>query len=170
MPSWLGGCARLPRVSSGAGAPECEGLVTRSKYTGQKIRVVTAEIRRDGRYLITQRQPHATLPLLWEFPGGKVAENEDSAGALQRVMRDRLDVRCDVGELVMEVVHEYEHYSVDMRVYRCTIPDDEELRAARVHAFRWVAPSDFAAYTFPGADEATIAKLLELDEGPLDVH
>ena len=36
------------------------------KYTGQKIRVVTAEIRRGGRYLITQRLPTSTLPMLWE--------------------------------------------------------------------------------------------------------
>jgi len=131
---------------------------------------VTAEIRRDGRYLITQRQPTATLPLLWEFPGGKVAEEEDSEHALARVVNERLGVNCAVGDLVMEVVHEYEHYSVDMQVYRCEIPIEQEIRAERVHAFRWVAPSEFSAYTFPGADEATITKLLELDEDELDVH
>ena len=46
------------------------------KYAGQKIRVVTAEIRRDGTYLITQRLPSSILPLLWEFPGGRVREGE----------------------------------------------------------------------------------------------
>ncbi len=142
----------------------------RLKYRGQKIRVVTAEIRRDGRYLITQRQPTATLPLLWEFPGGKVGEDEDSEEALARAVNERLGVQCEVGDLVMEVVHEYEHYSVDMQVYRCEIPIEMEIRAERVHAFRWVAPSEFSAYTFPGADEATITKLLELDEDELDVH
>ena len=142
----------------------------RLKYTGQKIRVVTAEIRRDGRYLITQRQPTATLPLLWEFPGGKVGADGEPEDALKRVVLERLGVRCDVGELVMEVVHEYEHYSVDMQVYRCDIPVDEEIQALRVHAFQWVAPSEFSAYTFPGADEATITMLLELDDDDLDVN
>ena len=38
------------------------------------IRVVAAVIEHDGHYLITQRRPNAVLPLLWEFPGGKVEE------------------------------------------------------------------------------------------------
>ena len=38
------------------------------------IRIVTARIERDGRHLITQRNPHAVLPLLWEFPGGWVED------------------------------------------------------------------------------------------------
>jgi 8-oxo-dGTP diphosphatase len=144
--------------------------VGRLKYIGQKIRVVTAEIRREGRYLITQRQPTATLPLLWEFPGGKVGRNEEPEEALARLLTERLGVDCEVGELVMEVVHEYEHYSVDMQVYRCEIPIEQEIKAKRVHAFRWVAPADFSAHTFPGADEETISKLLELDEDEFDVN
>jgi len=39
-----------------------------------RIRVVAAMIEKDGKYLITQRRPTATLPLLWEFPGGRVEE------------------------------------------------------------------------------------------------
>ena len=140
------------------------------KYTGQKIRVVTAEIRRDGRYLITQRQPTSTLPLLWEFPGGKVADDEEPSEALARVVGERLGAACTVGDLVMEVVHEYEHYSVDMQVYRCEIPVTEDISAVRVHSYEWVAPADFSAYTFPGADEATITKLLDLDESSFDVN
>ena len=31
-------------------------------------RVVSAEISRDGKYLISQRSMKAVLPLLWEFP------------------------------------------------------------------------------------------------------
>ena len=40
----------------------------------RKIRVVAAQIEHDGRYLITQRKPTSSLPLLWEFPGGRVAK------------------------------------------------------------------------------------------------
>ena len=36
------------------------------------IRVVAAVLEDAGRYLITQRRPTAVLPLMWEFPGGKV--------------------------------------------------------------------------------------------------
>jgi len=40
----------------------------------RQIRVVAAQIERDGKYLITQRKPSSSLPLLWEFPGGRVEE------------------------------------------------------------------------------------------------
>ena len=48
------------------------------------IRVVAAIIERNGRYLITQRRPAAVLPLLWEFPGGRVEDAESDRDALRR--------------------------------------------------------------------------------------
>ena len=135
-----------------------------AKYAGQKIRVVTAEVRRDGCYLITQRLAKSTLPHLWEFPGGKVPPGENSEDVLVRLLRDKLGVTAEVGELVMEVVHEYDHYTVDMQVYRCEIPEDEEVQLVKVQAARWVAPSEFGDYEFPGADESTISSLLDLDD------
>jgi 8-oxo-dGTP pyrophosphatase MutT (NUDIX family) len=42
----------------------------------QTIRVVAAVMAKDDRYLVTQRRPTAVLPLLWEFPGGKVEAGE----------------------------------------------------------------------------------------------
>src|SRR5580704_15080974 len=72
------------------------------------IRVVAAVIERDGRYLITQRRPAAVLPLLWEFPGGRVEESETDAAALKREVRHRLGVEIDVGQLISFVSHPYE--------------------------------------------------------------
>ncbi len=49
------------------------------------IRVVAAVIEREGRYLITQRNAGAVLPLLWEFPGGRV-EPEETAYDVHMMM------------------------------------------------------------------------------------
>ena len=135
----------------------------RKKYIGQKIRVVTAEIRRDDQYLITQRLAKSTLPLLWEFPGGKVPEGDQPEDVLRSLLREKLGVAAEVGDLVMEVVHEYEHYAVDMQVYRCDVGEDEEIRCLGVADARWVSPSEFSEYEFPGADEETISQLLDID-------
>ena len=54
----------------------------------RRIRVVGAMIEKDGRYLITQRSPTASLPLLWEFPGGRVEEGETDEAALARVANE----------------------------------------------------------------------------------
>jgi 8-oxo-dGTP diphosphatase len=65
---------------------------------GPRIRVVSAEIERSGHYLITQRRPDAVLPLLWEFPGGRVREGEDDAAALVRTLQSRVGLDVVVGE------------------------------------------------------------------------
>ena len=62
------------------------------------IRVVSAAISQDGRYLITQRKASAVLPLLWEFPGGRVELGVDDAGALARELHYRLGIEAEVGE------------------------------------------------------------------------
>ncbi len=125
----------------------------------RSIRVVAAVIANEGRYLITQRRPTAVLPLLWEFPGGKVEANESDADALRREVRHRLSVEIEVGELISFVSHPYEFYVVDLYLYECRVTGGE-LRAMMVHDFRWVTSEEFDRYPFTPADEASMNKLL----------
>ena len=125
------------------------------------IRVVSAEIQRDGRYLLTQRAAKAVLPLLWEFPGGRVREGESDEDALIRSVRYRDGVALSVEGKVLEVKHSYPDYDVVMVVYRCSI-GEESPYAATVQSVAWVSPDAFGDYPFPGADQKTVAKLLEL--------
>jgi 8-oxo-dGTP diphosphatase len=128
---------------------------------GRTIRVVAAVIDDGGRYLITQRRPTAVLPLLWEFPGGRVEESETDATALLREVRHRLGVAIQVGQLISFVSHPYERYTVDLYLYDCKITEGEPKPLA-VHDFRWVKSSEFDKYPFTPADEASMNKLLGL--------
>lgn len=123
------------------------------------IRVVAALAERGGKYLITQRRPTAVLPLLWEFPGGRVEEGEDDATALRREMGIRLGADVEVGQLISFVSHPYEHYTVDLYLYECTLRS-ERLEARAVNSFRWVASSEFDQFQFTPADESSMNKLL----------
>lgn len=125
------------------------------------IRVVAAVIERDGRYLITQRRPAAVLPLLWEFPGGRVEESETDAAALKREVRHRLGVEIEVGQLISFVSHPYERYVVDLYLYECRIQSGE-LSPLAVNAFKWVTSAEFDRYPFTPADEASMNKLLDV--------
>lgn len=127
-----------------------------------EIRVVSAEIQRDGRYLLTQRSAKAVLPLLWEFPGGRVREGETDAAALVRSVRHRVGVEVVVEGKLLEVRHSYPDYDVVLAVYRATV-GEEHPYAATVNAVDWVSPDAFGDYPFPSADQKTVAKLLELD-------
>jgi 8-oxo-dGTP diphosphatase len=123
------------------------------------IRVVAAVVERDGKYLITQRRASAVLPLLWEFPGGRVEEGETDAQALRREVLHRLGVEVDCRELISFVSHPYDHYVVDLFLYECALLG-ADLRPLAVTDYRWVASSDFDQYTFTPADEASMSKLL----------
>ena len=122
------------------------------------IRIVAAEIERGGAFLITQRRAEAALPLLWEFPGGRVQPGETDSEALRRSILARLGVDTQVGHRVLHVSHSYDGYTLDMVVYRCAVVGEPQ--AVRVRDLAWVRPEDFGRYTFPGADQQTVDALL----------
>lgn len=125
------------------------------------IRVVAAVIEKDGMYLITQRRPSAVLPLLWEFPGGRVEDGESDGDALRREVQHRLAVEIEPGQLISFVSHPYEHYVVDLYLYECRLASGEPSEK-NVHAFKWVTSSEFDQYPFTPADELSMNKLLGL--------
>lgn len=126
------------------------------------IRVVAAVIAREGRYLITQRRPTAVLPLLWEFPGGRVELDEKDADALRREVKHRLGVKVEVGSLISFVSHPYERYTVDLHLYECRIVEGDPTEQ-NVLAFRWVTSTEFDSYPFTPADEISMSKLLGVE-------
>lgn len=135
--------------------------MTSQSGSERTIRVVAAVISKDGRYLITQRRPTAVLPLLWEFPGGRVEDGESDTGALKREVAHRLSVDIRVGQLISFLSHPYERYDVDLYLYECRIVSGE-LVALNVHDYRWVTSAEFDKYPFTPADEASMNKLLGL--------
>lgn len=134
-------------------ARHAERLMNEAK----RIRVVAAVIRQDGKYLITQRRESASLPLLWEFPGGRVESGESDAEALGREFRERLgqDIRLEVGKPVAFRRHDYEGYSVELVLYEAELVEGS-LEPKRVKEYRWVPADEFEQYPFPPADRQTL--------------
>jgi len=124
------------------------------------VRVVAAVIERDGKYLITQRRDNAVLPRLWEFPGGRVEEDESDEVALHREVKGRIGVDVTVTRKLAERHHSYEKYDVHLTLYACTLPEDAQPTALLVRDARWVTSEEFVNYPFPPADQATMDKLL----------
>jgi 8-oxo-dGTP diphosphatase len=123
--------------------------------TPRSIRVVAAVIQQDGKYLITQRRENASLPLLWEFPGGRVEPGETDLQALQREFKERLGAEVEVGKPVAFRRHDYEGYTVELVLYEATLRTPD-LQAMRVKDYRWVEVDEFSQYPFPPADRGTL--------------
>lgn len=127
-----------------------------------RIRVVIAEIERHGRFLITQRRERAVMPLLWEFPGGRVQPGEGDHQALARSIRERLGVEIVIEELTLQTEHAYDEYVVVLASYRAAVIGEPQNHKVRAHC--WVAPDEFDQYPFPDADQSTVDALLR---GPI---
>lgn len=115
-------------------------------------------VEREGRYLITQRRATALLPLLWEFPGGRVESGETDQAALKREIAERLEAEVTVGQLISYVSHPYEHYTVELYLYECALSSEPSTQ--NVNDIKWVYSDEFERYEFTPADEASMAKLL----------
>jgi len=123
------------------------------------IRVVAALVEREGRYLITQRREAAVLPLLWDFPGGRVENGESDEAALAREVGERLGASVEVGQLISFVNHPYEKYAVDLYLYQCTLLG-EQLTCRAVKDYAWVTSKEMESYSFTPVDEASMNQLL----------
>ena len=130
----------------------------------RQIVVVGAMIEQDGKYLITQRSPKGSLPLKWEFPGGRTEEGESDMVALARELLERTGLEVEVRERVVHAEHTYPDYDIDFRVYRCRLTGGS-INHLRVHDHRWVAPRELDQFDFPPADQKTFELLLNLKDG-----
>ena len=122
--------------------------------------VVAALIWRDGKFMICQRPSHKARGLLWEFVGGKVEAGETKAEALVRECREELDVLISVGEVFMDVVHEYPDLTVHLTLFDATIARGEPQRLEHCD-IQWITPSEIPNYEFCPADEEILEKIIE---------
>jgi mutator protein MutT len=125
------------------------------------IVVVAAVIERAGQFLVTRRQPGVHLAGMWEFPGGKIDPDESHRVALEREIREELDVDIELGELVHGTTYAYADRIVELYFYRCALLGNP--RPLLGQELRWVARADLGSLPFPPADTELIELLLKSD-------
>jgi len=112
-----------------------------------------ALIDAQGRVLLAQRPQGKHMAGLWEFPGGKVHDNETPEEALVREMKEELDLTVAVSDLapLTFASHAYEAFHLFMPLYLCRAWQGEP-RAMEGQNLAWVLPQDFDTYPMPPAD------------------
>ena len=120
--------------------------------------VVAALVWNDGKFLICQRPGHKTRGLLWEFVGGKVEPGETKQQALIRECREELDVLVNVGDVFMEVCHEYPDMTVELTLFHASI-ETGELKLLEHADARWILPEEIGEFDFCPADVEILEKI-----------
>ena len=125
----------------------------------KKVTEVVAALIWDGdKFLICQRPAHKARGLLWEFVGGKVEPGETKEQALIRECREELAVGLSVGEVFMEVDHEYPDLNVHLTLFNAAISEGTP-RMLEHNDIRWITVGEIPQYEFCPADEAILKKL-----------
>lgn len=109
--------------------------------------VVAALIWDKDKFMICQRPAHKARGLLWEFVGGKVEPGETKEQALIRECHEELAVTASVGEVFMDVVHEYPDLTVHLTLFDAAIIEGVPTKLEH-NDIKWIAPSKIPNYEF----------------------
>lgn len=122
-------------------------------------RVVAGLIVKDGKLLVCQRTRHQTMPLKWEFPGGKIEEGEQPRDALRRELEEELGIMANIGDEVRRIQHEYPNGGmVELRFF-IVRSYQRELENRIFKDMQWADPKDLPTYDFLEADLLLVSEL-----------
>lgn len=124
------------------------------------IEVVAALIWADNKFMICQRPAHKARALLWEFVGGKVEPGETKEQALIRECQEELAVTVSVGDLFMEVTHEYPDITVHLTLFNAVIGEGTPQKLEH-NDIQWITPAEISRYDFCPADEEILQRITQ---------
>ena len=125
------------------------------------VEVVAALIWGSDKFMICQRPAHKARGLLWEFVGGKVESGETKEQALIRECKEELDILLSVGDVFMDVVHEYPDITVHLTLFNAIIAEGEPQKLEH-NDIQWITSSEISNYEFCPADEEILDKIKDL--------
>lgn len=122
--------------------------------------VVAALIWDNEKFMICQRPAHKARGLLWEFVGGKVESGETKEQALVRECLEELAVTLSVGDVFMDVVHEYPDLMVHLTLFNAAIAEGVPQKLEH-NDIKWITPNEIPNYNFCPPDEEILKEIID---------
>ena len=116
------------------------------------IKVVAALIENDNKVLLARRSTgDINVFGKWEFPGGKVEQDENEFDAIEREIKEEFELVIKAKEFLINNVCEYPTKVVDLRLYKCDyVSGDFNLHD---HSeYKWVDKEELLEYDLAPAD------------------
>ena len=121
--------------------------------------VVAALVLRGHEILCCQRTQYQTLPLKWEFPGGKIEPGETAEQALHRELEEELGIRAQIGPEVTRLTHTYPNGN-SVALYFLRVDHYDGAMENRIFRdVRWVSRRDLPQLDFLDADRSIVRQL-----------
>ena len=125
------------------------------------IDVTCAIIRNEeNELLIVQRGEQSDHPYKWEFPGGKVNEDESDEECIIREIKEELFMDIVICGRLHPVVHDYGHKKIRLIPFICDTLDEFPLLAEHID-FKWCSAEELKEVDFSGADILVANRYIE---------
>lgn len=128
------------------------------------IKVAAAIIENsNNEILCTLRKKDGVLGNLWEFPGGKLEENEDIFTCIQREILEELNSDFSIPEkqIFCESIYEYENFIVHLIAIKGLILENKALLLNEHDALIWLKKENLTSLVWAPADVPIINEILK---------
>ena len=116
------------------------------------LEVTCAIIEWNNKVLVAQRSDSMSLPLKWEFPGGKIEENETAENCLIREIAEELSIQIEILNRLDETIHAYlESKIIKLIPFVCKLIGGEVILTEHAQ-FLWLDKSDLTNLDWADAD------------------
>jgi len=116
------------------------------------IRVTCAIIRNEeNEVLVVQRDEKSHNALKWEFPGGKVREDETEEECIIREIREELSIDIIICSRIEDVGYDYGIKQIVLIPFICDTLDEVPFLSEHV-AYKWLSPDHLKEVDFSEAD------------------
>ena len=124
------------------------------------VAAVICDSLREKKSIFATARGYGEFKGQWEFPGGKIEPGEAKHTAIERELREEMDVHVSVKEsdLYMTVHHDYPDFSMTMYAFYCHLDKPDFVRKEHVDA-KWMAPEDMPTLNWAPADVPIMKKL-----------
>jgi len=123
-------------------------------------KVIASVITQNDKFLIAQRAKKDALYEKWEFPGGKVENNESDHECLKRELMEEFGITATIGDYLCTSYFEHKGMPMEMLAYYVhnytgifNLYDHKQIK--------WVTKQELLSYDFPDADRPIIDMLLQ---------
>jgi len=124
------------------------------------IEVVGGLIIQKDKLLIAQRTKNTDHPLKWEFPGGKIKQNESPKDALKRELKEELNIKINSFEFLIDYFYEYKISLKKIHLFFYIINSFQGLMQKNVHQnLKWIEIKDISHYDFLDGDRELINRI-----------
>lgn len=125
------------------------------------LHVACAIIEQGGKILAAQRSPATSLPLKWEFPGGKIETGESPEQCLSREILEELGVSIHIDRALTASTHSYPDFTVTLYPFTCRLSHGT-LTMHEHHALQWIEPHRMPELDWAAADQPIISEYMAM--------